>query len=590
MLDIMEPGTDTNRLVVGIDLGTTHSLVACMTPQGQWHVLPDAMGKTTLPSVVSYRADGLVNVGAALPEAVANIYSVKRLMGLGRTQAEALPQHPSWLLTGTDTAAALQVGTAVVTPVEASAAILRTLKRRAEEALEQEIFEAVITIPAYFDEAQRQATKDAAKLAGLNVLRLLPEPTAAALAYGLDTKAQGTFLVYDLGGGTFDVSILKLMEGVFQVLATAGDTHLGGDDIDALIAAHLSCSTAQAKVLKEQLTTQNIAQVEGFTLMQDDLNRLVTPLLQKTFYVTDKALADAHLTPSALSGVILVGGQTRMPLLREGLAQHLGQSPLTNLNPDEVVAVGAALQADNLTRGKCAEFLLLDVNPLSLGLETMGGLVEKIIPRNTPIPITKAAEFTTYQDGQTAIKIHVLQGERDLVTDCRSLATFTLGGIPPMKAGQARVQVVFALDGDGLLTVYAKDLITGATQQVEVTPTTGISEQQMVNMMKDSLIHAAHDIQARRRAEAGVDLERSILAATHALDEAKAQVTPTDIHTMRDALQKAKDSFYSLDPDHLRQQQQQLEAAFTPLVAQRMAQLINKKVVGRRLEDVQDDL
>jgi len=492
MLDILEPGTDNSRLVVGIDLGTTNSLVAYITPQGQAQVLADAAGKTTLPSVVSYRADGLVNVGAELPEALATIHSAKRYMGRGHD---------------------FTVGGVQVSPIEVSAHILRTLKRRAEQHLGQDVFEAVITVPAYFDDAQRQATKDAAKLAGLNVLRLLPEPTAAAVAYGLDKKVQGSFLVYDLGGGTFDVSVLKLVDGVFQVLATVGDTQLGGDDIDTLIAKQLRCSAMVARKIKEILTIAPLGEVDGYSLSREALNGLTLPLVEKTLNICDRALADAGLKADELDGVILVGGQTRMPFIREAVEKHLGHKPLTDLNPDEIVAVGAALQADNLTRGKCAEFLLLDVNPLSLGLETMGGLVEKIIPRNTPIPITKAAEFTTYQDGQTAIKIHVVQGEREMVNDCRSLATFTLRGIPPLKAGEAKVQVVFALDGDGILMVRAKDLTTGVEQQVEVKPTYGVSEEQMVQMLKDSLTFAAQDVQTRKLAEARLELERSILAA-----------------------------------------------------------------------------
>lgn len=573
MLDILEPGTDNSRLVVGIDLGTTNSLVAYINPQGQAQVLPDATGKTTLPSVVSYRADGLVNVGAELPEAMATIRSAKRYMG--RSVEEG---------------AGFKVGSVTVSPVEVSAQILRTLKRRAEQHLGQDVFEAVITVPAYFDDAQRQATKDAAKLAGLNVLRLLPEPTAAAVAYGLDKKVQGSFLVYDLGGGTFDVSVLKLVDGVFQVLATVGDTQLGGDDIDTFVVQSLGCAQGFARQLKEELTVKNEATKEGFSLTREALEKLARPLVDKTLEICDRALADAGLKADELDGVILVGGQTRMPFIRDALEKHLGHKPLTDLNPDEIVAVGAALQADNLTRGKCAEFLLLDVNPLSLGLETMGGLVEKIIPRNTPIPITKAAEFTTYQDGQTAIKIHVVQGEREMVNDCRSLATFTLRGIPPLKAGEAKVQVVFALDGDGILMVRAKDLTTGVEQQVEVKPTYGVSEEQMVQMLKDSLTFAAQDVQTRKLAEARLELERSILAAMTALDEEKKALTADEVNVMRGALQQAKDSLNSLDANHLADQQHRLEAAFTPIVAKRMEKVLQHKVVGRGLKEVQHDL
>jgi molecular chaperone HscA len=550
LLDIHEPGEtplphaqDAEEAAVGIDLGTTNSLVA-ISHAGQPEIISDEKGNTLVPSVVAYLDDDRVLVGEAarrvlLDEAERVVASVKRLMGRGIEDVKALAGQLPYDVVPNEAGGMvkLRVGGRVLSPVEVSAEILKALRARAEAATSKPVTRAVITVPAYFDDAARTATRDAARLAGLEVLRLVNEPTAAALAYGLDQGAEGLYAVYDLGGGTFDVSLLKLQKGVFQVLATGGDAALGGDDFDHAIAEHFLAerghgdldiaevkrALATARLAKECLTTQG----EGTWMIEvgneatrhrldvATLDRLIAPLVERTIEACAAVLHDADVSPSELSGVVLVGGSTRVPLVRRRVAEFFGREPLSNIDPDQVVALGAALQAEALTRG--SETLLLDVVPLSLGIETMGGLVEKVIPRNTPMPVSRAQDFTTYQDGQSAMAIHVVQGERELVHQNRSLARFELHGIPPMTAGAARIRVTFTVDADGLLTVSATEATTGIAQSVEVKPSYGLAEEDMARMLKESWENAREDMNARLLTEARVDAERLVLAVRAAL-------------------------------------------------------------------------
>jgi molecular chaperone HscA len=617
LLQISEPGQAPDphqrRIAVGIDLGTTHSLVASVR-NGVAECLPDDQGRVLLPSVVRYldkerRQIGFDAVAARAQDPSNTITSVKRLMGRGladATHREAM----SYAIGGGD-GGMVQVHTAAgdKSPVEISAEILATLRYRAEDTFDDELYGAVITVPAYFDEGQRQATKDAAQLAGLNVLRLISEPTAAAIAYGLDNASEGVYAVYDLGGGTFDISILRLTQGVFEVIATGGDSALGGDDYDHALAdfvlAQSGVQTASetdkaavlvaARAAKEALTDADTvtfaADVGGqslrFALQRAQFDAATKALTDRTLAAVRKALRDARLKADDLQGIVLVGGSTRMPQVREAVAEFFGREPLVNLNPDEVVALGAAIQANQLAGNNGAgELLLLDVIPLSLGLETMGGLVERIVPRNQTIPTAMAQDFTTYQDGQTALALHVVQGERDLVADCRSLARFTLRGIPPMTAGAARIRVTFTVDADGLLSVSAKEQMSGVEASVTVKPSYGLSDDQIATMLQESFSTAQQDMQSRALVEARVDAERMLLATKSALDADGDLLDAQERAAIDASMSALRLGAQGSDAAAIEAATKALAEITEPFAAQRMNAGIARALSGRKVESL----
>ncbi len=617
LLQISEPGQAPDphqrRIAVGIDLGTTHSLVAAVR-HGVAECLPDAEGRVILPSVVRYLEGGGRQIGhealaARATDPQDTIASVKRFMGRGLGDIQGREQLP-YRFIDQPGMVSLQTRAGAKSPVEVSAEILATLRYRAEDTFNDDLYGAVITVPAYFDDAQRQATKDAARLAGLNVLRLINEPTAAAIAYGLDKGSEGVYAVYDLGGGTFDISILRLSRGVFEVIATGGDSALGGDDYDRALAAvmlaqagaHAASPEDKAAIqvaarrAKEALSDAEATRVtallagreQAFDVTRADFEAATADLTARTLSAVRKALRDARLQKDEVQGVVMVGGSTRMPQVRRAVADLFGREPLTDLNPDEVVALGAAIQANQLAgNDPDGELLLLDVIPLSLGIETMGGLVERIVHRNETIPIAKAQDFTTYQDGQTAMALHVVQGEHDLVADCRSLARFELRGIPPMAAGAARIRVTFTIDADGLLSVSAREQGSGVEARIDVKPSYGLSDEEVARMLQESFTTAEQDMQARAVVEARVDAQRLALATRSALQADGQLLDAAERSRIEAAIAQAEEAArVATDAAAIEAATESLAKATEDFAARRMNHSIQQALAGRNVETI----